>query len=383
MNQARRLSAWYFWYFAFVGVFQPYFSLYLQSLAMSAGRIAVLMSLGQMIRLVAPLFWGWLADHAGQRVKIVVMSTGAALASFSAVFLTQDFLGLLLSLTVLHFFWSASLPLVEALTLAHLTDHPEHYGRIRLWGSVGFIFAVLGMGWLLDILPITLLLWVGWALLSGTVVSALLLKEAVPGAIHTASSLRMVLSQPKVVFLLVAGLFMIAAHGVLYVFYSIHLVAHGYGKTVVGLLWTLGVLAEIIVFLLMPRIAQRVSLRHLLLACFALAVLRFMLIGWQVDSLSVLFFAQCLHGATFGAHHVATMAALNRWFSSGQQARAQAIYGSVAYGIGGLTGGLLAGALWESAGPAMTFSVSALLALIGFCLVWHGVPASSGRPVVR
>ncbi|MDO9273521.1 MAG: MFS transporter [Rugosibacter sp.] len=383
MNQSRCLSAWYFWYFAFVGVFQPYFSLYLQSLAMSAGRIAVLMSLGQMIRLVAPMFWGWLADHTGQRVKIVVMSLGAALVSFSAIFLTRDFLGLLLSLTILHFFWSASLPLVEALTLAHLTDHPERYGRIRLWGSVGFIFAVLGMGWLLDIVPITLLLWVSWALLLGTVFSALLLKEAVSGAIHTASSLRMVLSQPKVVFLLVAGLFMIAAHGALYVFYSIHLVAHGYGKTMVGLLWTLGVVAEIIVFLLMPRIAQGISLRHLLLLCFALAVLRFMLIGWQVDSLIWLLFAQCLHGATFGVHHVATMAALNRWFSSGQQARAQAIYGSVAYGVGGLTGGLLAGALWESAGSAITFGVSALLALIGFYLVWYGVPASSDKPVVR
>ena len=383
MNQSRRLSAWYFWYFAFVGVFQPYFSLYLQSIAMSAGRIAVLMSLGQIIRLVAPMFWGWLADHAGQRVKIVVMSLGAALVSFSAVFLTQDFLGLLLSLTILHFFWSASLPLVEALTLAHLTDHPERYGRIRLWGSVGFIFAVLGMGWLLDIVPITLLLWVSWALLLGTVFSALLLKEVVSGAIHTASSLRVVLSQSKVVFLLVAGLFMIAAHGALYVFYSIHLVAHGYGKTMVGLLWTLGVVAEIIVFLLMPRIAQWISLRHLLLLCFALAVLRFMLIGWQVDSLIWLLFAQCLHGATFGAHHGATMAALNRWFSSGQQARAQAIYGSVAYGVGGLTGGLLAGALWESAGSAITFGVSALLALIGFCLVWYGVPASSDKPVVR
>jgi PPP family 3-phenylpropionic acid transporter len=383
MNQSRRLSAWYFWYFAFVGVFQPYFSLYLQSIAMSAGRIAVLMSLGQLIRLAAPLFWGWLADHAGQRVKIVVMSLVAALAGFSAVFLTQDFLGLLLSLTVLHFFWSASLPLVEALTLAHLTDHPERYGRIRLWGSVGFIFAVLGMGWLLDIVPIAVLLWVSWALLLGTVFSALLLKEAVPGAIHAVFSLRRVLGQPKVVFLLIAGLFMIAAHGALYVFYSIHLVAHGYGKTMVGLLWTLGVVAEIIVFLLMPRIAQRVSLRYLLLLCFALAVLRFMLIGWQVDSLLWLLFAQCLHGATFGVHHVATVAALNRWFSSGQQARAQAIYGSVAYGVGGLSGGLLAGALWESAGSAMTFSVSALLALIGFCLVWYGVPASSDRSVVR
>ncbi len=383
MNQSRRLSAWYFWYFAFVGVFQPYFSLYLQSIAMSAGHIAILMSLGQVIRLVAPMFWGWLADHAGQRVAIVVMSLGAALASFSAVFLTQDFLGLLLSLTVLHFFWSASLPLVEALTLAHLTDHPERYGRIRLWGSVGFIFAVLGMGWLLDILPITLLLWVSWALLLGTVFSALLLKEAVSGAIHIASSLRVVLSQPKVVFLLLAGLFMIAAHGALYVFYSIHLVAHGYDKTMVGLLWTLGVVAEIIVFLLMPRIAQRVSLRHLLLLCFALAALRFMLIGWQVDSLLWLLFAQSLHGATFGVHHVATMTALNRWFSSGQQARAQAIYGSVAYGVGGLTGGLLAGALWENAGSAITFSVSALLALIGFCLVWYGVPASSDSSIVR
>ncbi|HEY8855996.1 MAG TPA: MFS transporter [Rugosibacter sp.] len=383
MNQSRSLSAWYFGYFAFVGVFQPYFSLYLQSIAMSAGHIAVLMSLGQMIRLVAPLFWGWLADHAGQRVKIVVMSLGAASASFSAVFLTQDFFGLLLSLIVLHFFWSASLPLVEALTLAHLTEHPERYGRIRLWGSVGFIFAVLGMGWLLDIMPITVLLWVSLAFLLGTVFCALLLKEVVLGTTRTASSLRVVLSQPKVVFLLVAGLFMIAAHGALYVFYSIHLVAHGYDKTMVGLLWALGVVAEIIVFLLMPRIVRWVSLRHLLLLCFALAVLRFMLIGWQAESLLWLLVAQCLHGVTFGAHHVATMAALNRWFSSGQQARAQAIYGSVAYGVGGLTGGLLAGALWESAGPAMTFSVSSLLALIGFCLVWYGVPASSGRSVVR
>jgi len=383
MNQSRRLSAWYFWYFAFVGVFQPYFSLYLQSIAMSAGRIAILMSLGQMIRLVAPLFWGWLADYARQRVKIVVMSLGAALASFSAVFLTQDFLGLLLSLTILHFFWSASLPLVEALTLAYLTDHPERYGRIRLWGSVGFIFAVMGMGWLLDILPITLLLWVSWALLLGTAFSALLLKEAASRAIHTASSLRLVLRQPKVVFLLLAGLFMIAAHGALYVFYSIHLVTHGYDKTMVGLLWTLGVVAEIIVFLLMPGIAQRVSLRHLLLLCFALAVLRFMLIGWEVDSLIWLLFAQCLHGATFGVHHMATMTALNRWFSSGQQARAQAIYGSVAYGVGGLTGGLLAGALWENAGSAITFSASALLALIGFCFVWCGVPVSSDNAIVR
>jgi PPP family 3-phenylpropionic acid transporter len=126
-----------------------------------------------------------------------------------------------------------------------------------------------------------------------------------------------VLRQRKVLFLLGAGLFMTASHGALYVFYSIHLVAQGYGKTLVGALWTLGVVAEIVVFLLMPRISLRVSMRSILLACFLLAALRFLLIGWAPGFIGLLVVAQLLHGASFGAHHAATMAALNRWFAAG------------------------------------------------------------------
>ena len=371
---AQRLSAWYFWYFAFVGAFQPYFALYLQSIGLSAGRIAVLMSLGQFMRLLAPLLWSWLADSGGRRLRIVVVSTAASLASFSVVFLTQEFVGLLVGMAVLHFFWSASLPLVEALTLGHLAASPERYGRIRLWGSVGFIAAVMGVGWLLDSLPIGSQLWVCWVLLLGTFLSTLTLAEVRAHAGQVAGPILDVLRQRKVAFLFAAGLLMTAAHGALYVFYSIHLVAHGYGKTLVGLLWTLGVVAEIVVFLLMPRISVRVSMRWILLACFALAVLRFVLIGWTVEFIGFLVFAQLLHGASFGAHHAATMAALNRWFVPGQQARAQALYGSVAYGAGGMGGALLAGALWDSLGPGITFSAASLLALIGMILVWRGVP---------
>ena len=192
-----------------------------------------------------------------------------------------------------------------------------------------------------------------------------------------------VLRQRKVLFLLAAGLFMNAAHGALYVFYSIHLVAQGYGKTLVGLLWILGVVAEIVVFLAMPRIARWISMRRILLACFILAVLRFLVIGWAVEFVVLLFIAQLLHGASFGAHHAATMAALNRWFVAGQQARAQALYGSVAYGAGGLGGALLAGILWDSAGAAITFSAASGLALVGLILVWRGVPTESAREPVR
>jgi PPP family 3-phenylpropionic acid transporter len=377
-----RLAVWYFWYFAFIGAFLPYFALYLQSIGMSAGRIAVLMSLGQFMRLVAPLLWSWLADSGGRRVRIVVASTAASLASFSVVFLTQDFVGLLLGMAVLHFFWSASLPLVEALTLGHLAANPERYGRVRLWGSIGFIVTVMGVGLLLDLAPIRSQLWVSWALLLGTLLSALTLTEVKGHAEQVSGPIIEVLRQRKVLFLLGAGLFMTAAHGALYVFYSIHLVAQGYGKTLVGALWTLGVVAEIVVFLLMPRISLRVSMRTILLVCFLLAALRFLLIGWAPGFIGLLVVAQLLHGASFGAHHAATMAALNRWFAAGQQARAQALYGSTAYGAGGLGGALLAGALWESSGAGITFSAASALALIGLVLVWRGVPGDlPGGPV--
>lgn len=378
-----RLAVWYFWYFAFIGAFLPYFALYLQSLGFSAGRIAVLMSLGQFMRLLAPLLWSWLADSGGQRVRIVVGATAAALASFSVVFLTEDFLGLLIGLSILHFFWSASLPLVEALTLGHLAGRTENYGRVRLWGSVGFILTVLGVGLLLDVAPIKSQLWVSWLLLAGTLISALTLTEVKGHGRHASGPIIDVMRQRKVVYLMASAMLMTAAHGTLYVFYSIHLVNQGYGKTLVGLLWTLGVVAEIFIFLWMPRISLRFSLRGILLACFALAVLRFLMIGWAVAFIAVLVIAQLLHAMSFGAHHAATVAALNHWFAPGQQARAQALYGSVAYGAGGLGGALLAGWMWESLGAGLSFSASALLAAGGLALVWHGVPGATAVEPVR
>lgn len=374
IRQNARLGAWYFWYFAFIGAFQPYFSLYLQSLGFAAGRIALLMSLGQFMRLLAPLLWSWLAEAGGRRVRIVVGSSVAAFLCFLSVFASQDFVVLVVGMGLMHFFLSASLPLVEALTLGHLGKRPEGYGRIRLWGSVGFIMAVAGVGALLDAAPMAALLWVSAALLGGTVLCAVTLAEAPMGAGHGHGRLRDALRSRRVVFLFAAGLFMTAAHGPLYVFYSIHMVALGYGKTAVGLLWTLGVVAEILVFLAMPRLAGRVSLRALLLACFALAVGRFLMIGWLAAMPWLAVLAQLLHGATFGAHHAATMSALNHWFAPGQQARGQALYGSVAYGAGGLGGALLAGELWQRGGAALAFSAAALLAAVGWVLVWKGVP---------
>lgn len=367
-----RLSAWYFFYFAFVGAFSPYFGLYLQSLAFNAWDISVLLSLVQVMRLLAPILWGWLADGLGKKTNIVRAAALLSVAGFAGFFFTTSFPGLFVSMVLMSFFWSASLPLVEALTLGHLSNHSERYGGIRMWGSIGFIASVTGIGWLLDARPISALLWVAVALLVGILACALALPEARrEAATLPASQLFVTLRSPKVLSLLIASFLMSAAHGPLYVFYSIHLVDHGYGKAVVGALWSLGVVAEIMVFLVMPGLLRRYSLKRLLMFSFSCAIARFLMIGWGVESLWLLLAAQLLHGATFGVWHAATVAALHRWFPGGQQARAQALYGSVSFGAGGMLGGLASGRTWEAFGPGWAYTLGSLFALAGLLLVWR------------
>ena len=226
-----RLSAYYFFYFAFVGAFSPYFTLYLQSIALSATDIAILMSLMQGMRIVAPNAWGWLAERYGRRLFIIRLSAVASLVGFAIFFVTTRFDGLFAAMALMAFFWSAALPLIESLTFSHLAAEATRYSSIRVWGSIGFIAAVLGMGYALDYMPIDSILWMTALVLAGIVICAFAVPEAVRSVQHNdEASLRETLRRPEVRALLSACFFMSAAHGALYVFYSIYLVDHGYGK---------------------------------------------------------------------------------------------------------------------------------------------------------
>lgn len=369
-----RLAAWYAAYFAFIGGFSSYYSLYLESLGLSPWRISLLVSVLPIMRSVAPFFWGWLSDRSGRRVGIVRGTAFASLLAFSGLVMSSTFTGLVLATMALSFFWCAALPLMEALTLEHLSGGTAHYGRIRLWGSIGFIVAVMALGAALDWVPIGRLPEICWFMLLVVGLVSLTLKEpqrtnhATPGR-----ALAQLLLQPHVIALFLGSFFMSAAHGPLYVFLSIHLVNLGYQKATLGLMWSIGVVAEILVFLTMRPLMTAFTLRTLILASMAVAVLRFMLLGWTADQPLVLFLAQVMHGATFGAYHAATVALLREWFPTAQQGQAQAIHGSVSFGAGSVAGGLLAGAAWEAWGGAITFSLGSALALAGFVLVWQGV----------
>lgn len=375
MPVAARLAAFYFAFFAHAGAFVTYFALYLASLGLGAGEIAFAVAMPQAARIVAPALWGWLADswgarHAGAKRLVLVFSACAMLAGFAALLGESRPAAIALTLLALSLCSAGAAPLIESITFSALQGRMGLYGPIRLWGSIGFILSVLGVGAWLDGHDAASLLPILVGLAAGILVASLLVPRNPPArAEHAHARFSEVLRRPGVAAFFGASLCMTAAHGTWYVFLSIHLANAGYSKTMIGALWTVGVLAEIVLFLRLPQLLARFPLRALLLASFACAVVRFIAIGWGVELLAVLVAAQLLHAFTFGAFHSASVAAVHRLFPGPVQARGQALFSSLCYGVGGTVGSLVAGATWQALGPAPSFGVGSLFALLGAALV--------------
>jgi PPP family 3-phenylpropionic acid transporter len=371
MTPASRLSAYFFAYFLYLGALVPYFALYLAARGFGAAEIAAVLAMPQLARVAAPALWGWLADRSGAARGIVVFSAGVLLAGYALLPWAEGALTVAALMLAMSLLSAGALPIVEALTLGSLEGRTERYGPIRLWGSVGFIAGVLATGAWLDaraphallaaVLPLAAL-----ALAASLVLPA---RRVALGAGPANERLVGVLLRAEVLAFFGASLCMNVAHGALYAFYSIYLEAEGYSKTAIGALWTLGVLAEIAVFLALPRMLRRFSLRAVLAASFACAVLRFLVIGWGVHCVALLAFAQLLHAASFGAYHAASVAVVHRLFTGALQARGQTLHSSISYGLGGVAGTLLAGWSWGALGPELSFTLSAAAALAGAALV--------------
>jgi PPP family 3-phenylpropionic acid transporter len=372
MPAALRLAAFYFAYFAYVGAFTQYFPVYLAGRGLQPTEVATVLAMPQLARIFAPTFWGWLADRADARRAVVVASCAALALGFAAIPYVPGFPGITLLVAVTSILSAGGLPLVEAITLSVLAGRSGHYGPIRLWGSVGFIVAVLLVGVWLDAHAPAGLSGILLALALAALAASVLLPRASRAPLASADANHSGAGRvsASVRALIGAGFCMAAAHGALYAFFTLHLQRLGYSGTSIGALWTLGVLAEIGVFLYLPALFRRFSLPSILLFSLLAAVVRFAAIGWAAGFLAVLVVAQLLHAATFGAFHAASVAMVQRLFPAAAHARGQALFSSLAYGGGGAAGALLAGRAWEAGGPALTFSFAAGVAAVGATLVF-------------
>ena len=364
-----RLSSFYFLYYAFLGAMMPYWSLYLQAVGLDAAAIGVVLAVMAAIRIVAPNLWGWLADRSGRRLLIIRTGAFAALIAFAALLVRTD-LWWLVAVVALHsVFWNAILAQYEVITLASLGEQVHRYGQVRLWGSVSFIVAVVGAGQLFDRLSVTWLPQLLLALLVLIAAGTLLIREPpVARREPPAGGLRELLGARPVQAFLAASFLLQFSHAPYYGFFSLYLEQHGYTRAATGLIWSLGVIAEIGVFACAHRLLARFGLRAILLASLLLAALRWLMIGFGVESLALLLVAQCLHAGSFGSFHAAGIEFLRRYFGAAQQGQGQAVYAAVSFGAGGALGALLSGLLWDMS-ARLGFVVAALAALAGWWIV--------------
>ena len=369
-----RLSGFYLFYFASLGALVPYWGLYLESLGYGPRAIGELTAIFTATKVVAPNVWGWIADHRGRRMAIVRLASALSAIAFAGVFVGTGYWWLALVLTVFSFFWNAALPQIEATTFSHLGDGAHRYTHIRVWGSVGFILAVSGLGWMLDrhgagmVPPVVLSLMVGiWA-------STLIVPERVAGYVRlTHEPMSRVLRRPAVIGLLAASFLAQMSHGPYYAFYSIYLEDNGYSRSAIGELWALGVIAEVLLYLVMHRVLTRFGLRRLFLLAFAVTALRWVLIGLFVRHPLVLIAAQTLHAASFGVYHAVAIQFVHQFFVGRHQGRGQALYSSMSFGAGGAAGALASGYAWDTVGPTATYLGGAVTAVVGLVIVWRWV----------
>jgi len=372
-----RLSGFYFFYFASLGALIPYWGLYLKSLGFSVVEIGELVAIIMATKIIAPNIWGWIADHSGNRMRIVRFACLLATLSFAGVFLARGYWMLALVMALFSFFWNAALPQFEATTLNHLGDDTHHYSKIRLWGSIGFVVAVSVLGGVFEKTGTGLLPAVLVALFAGIWLASLLVPEHIsqhPVVDHT--PLRQVLKSPVVISFLLASFLIQVSHGPYYAFYSLYLSGHGYSETAIGQLWAWGVVAEIAVFLKMHDWLPRFGARRLLLVATLLTALRWVLIALFVEQLWMLAFAQTLHAASFGVFHAVAIYLTHRLFTGRHQGRGQALYSSVSFGAGGAFGSLIAGYLWQGVGAQWMYITAAVVAILASWIAWRNIDAA-------
>ncbi|WNB77654.1 MFS transporter [Methylomonas koyamae] len=374
-----RLSGFYFCYFATLGAFLPFWSLYLKQAGFAAEQIGELTALMVATKIVAPNYWGWLADKTGRNLRLVRLTLLLAALSFAGFLLRNDYLWFALVTVVFSFFWNATLPQFEAATLFHLQSEPQRYSQIRLWGSIGFIAAVLGIGRFLDYFSIANLPLIIGGLMLSNWLAALLTPEALPRGDRGQSGpgIWQILLRGELLAFLLVYLLLQVAHGPYYVFYSVYLKQHGYTATETGLLWATGVAAEIVLFLAMRRLLSWCQPRSLLLWAIALSVVRWWLIADGVDSLALTIAAQLLHAATFGVAHVVAMQLLYHYFGERHQSKGQALYSSASFGVGGMAGSLYSGYFWDLLGGREVYLVAALVCGVAWLIAFVGVARES------
>lgn len=360
-----RLSLFYTFLFLGAGVQLPFLPLWLQYKGLDADEIAAVVAAMIAVRIVAAPCGAFLADRHGNRRDVVIWSAGLCVAGYAVLPFMDGFWPILLAGIAAQACYSPIVPLAESVAVEGSLHHKLDYGRMRLWGSLSFIFASLLAGALLDVLPVASVVYMILAGQGLLAFACIMLPREPPGAPHRADGGRLRLSDALKLFALPGFIVFIAAaslgqssHGFLYTFGSVHWNALGYSKPVIGLLWGLSIATEVLLFFFSSRAVKRFGPVNLIVIGTVGAVVRWLVMAGD-PLLAVLMMCQALHGLSFSATHLGTMHYIQRNVPAGLRNTAQGLFSATSGGLAMGTVMLASGPLYrEFGGQAYLFMVA-------------------------
>lgn len=368
---ALRLAFFYGAIFSSVGIFLPYWPIWLQSRGLSPVEIGLIIGASFWPRIVTSLVVPNLADRLGKRRLLMSWMVALTLLGLLAFALVSDFwLFMLLSLMT-GATWSCILPLADAISLDRTASARLDYGRIRLWGSIAFIAMSIIGGFALEQAGASMIFVLLVAATSLTLIASMTMPESgrAPAGSKPAHLGRL-FKRRDLWLLVIASSLIQASHTLLYNFGSIHWRAAGHSETVIGWLWAEGVIAEVLFFMISTKILRHVPLSRLLIIAGVLAILRWTLNG-LFTNLPLLMFTQMLHAASFALTFLVTLHFIREITPSELQASAQGFYGALGFApLSGLVS-LISGWLYGAAGGQAFFAMAAMAAvgtLLAFAL---------------
>jgi PPP family 3-phenylpropionic acid transporter len=354
----------------------PYLSVFLDAKGFTSTELGEIFAIITATKIVAPSLWAVLADRTGKQLLIIRLGALFALASFSLLFWLTTYWPISFALALFSLFWTAVLPQLEVLTLNSVRRSSKIYARIRLWGSLGFIVLALIAGQVMEYFPIENFTFsftlMGSAILLLLLVSTLTIKPRRNIAKNKQASIAIYskLTESSFIIFFIAGMLLQVSFGPYYGFFALFLRDLTYSGFAIGLLISLGVVAEIMVFIYAGMFFKAFSLKQLLIFSLATTALRWYLVAQFSGSVWILSFTQLMHAASFALYHSASMLFISEHFSPYQQSRGQAVYLGGVYGIGGAIGAYLAGILWlDGQGAETTFLVASCAALLAALLM--------------
>ncbi|OGQ05793.1 MAG: hypothetical protein A3F82_06370 [Deltaproteobacteria bacterium RIFCSPLOWO2_12_FULL_44_12] len=336
MNPYLSLRLFYLFYFAIIGVLTPYFPVFLKEQGLRASQIGLVMAAWPVAKLVGPIFMSNLADRLNKRLFFIQMGALFCAITYLGFFKASGVWSFLLVMFIFSFFRMNILPLGEAIAMEYCEHHQKEYGKIRYWGSVGFIAASFLFGWLIDYFSIHIVLW-------GMLVIAILQWTStfsLPPTHNPAQKKEYSLKpfwNKAIIGFLINSVFRVVSFGIYYTFFSIWMHSRGYSSSVIGFCWAIAVLSEVFVMIWFTQLTKRFSLKEIMGWSLVLTVLRWLILG-STAWLPAILFSQLLHAFTFGAYHLAAISYMYQHTPSHLRSTGQAIYTSVSFGLGSAIG---------------------------------------------